>query len=70
MGKYVKGNYIYSMNDCACAWCMHYDSDLRKCLLTECCCRAEKREARRHFPPYGFERRKEVDDALDREGAA
>ncbi len=58
MGKYVKGQYVYSMEDCHCSTCLHVDRKTGMCKISECCCREEKREALLHFPPDGYERKK------------
>ncbi len=58
MGEIVKGKYVYSLGDCACDVCLHYQRKPAACRLAECCCLEEKREALLRFPPDGYEQRK------------
>jgi hypothetical protein len=54
MGKVIDGKYIYSMEDCRCEDCLHYEPKAGGCQIPECCCLEEKMEALRYFPPDGY----------------
>lgn len=58
MGKIVDGNYVYSLDDCRCEFCLHIDTKTGRCRAAECCCVEEIKQAHRHFPPDGFEQQK------------
>lgn len=58
MGKTIDGKYIYSMEDCRCDDCLHFDRKAGGCQVATCCCMEEKREAVRYFPPDGFDRQR------------
>lgn len=58
MGKIIDGKYIYSMEDCRCEDCLHYEAKAGGCRTVTCCCREEKHEAVRHFPPDGLDRQR------------
>lgn len=58
MGKVIDGNYIYSLDDFRCEFCLYQDAKTGRCQSAKCCCAEEIEKAPRHFPPDGLERRK------------
>ncbi len=68
MDQIYKGRFIYSLEDCCCRYCLHFKH--KRCRLSVCCCLAERIEAMKHFPPFGFEYREEGCDAVDKRRSA
>lgn len=41
----MRKKYEYTLEDCACEYCLHVNVRTQKCKLDECCCLKEKRIA-------------------------
>lgn len=41
----MRKKYEYTLEDCACEYCLHYNAKKRKCKHEKCCCLKEKRIA-------------------------
>lgn len=41
----MSNKYEYTLEDCACEYCLYYNTRTRKCKNEACCCLKEKRIA-------------------------